>query len=158
MVGVYESLEGRETVVSPASPHPLLELRASGGTAIRPHGMLLRPAITSCDMTVTSDAHVTSMPSAGSSPSMFQPFPPLPKSPFSSPCGSPKGPHSSRDSAHTGTGPCNGRCKADAQGTQHFCASYPQILMLKGSLCPPRLQASGRLPPEAPDAVSVGGV
>ena len=84
--------------------------------------MLLSPAVIPCDMTAVQYAHVTSLSSAGSSPSMFQPFPPIPKSPFSSPCGSPKGAPSSHPGAHKGTGPCNGRCNADAQGTQHICA------------------------------------
>ena len=127
--------------------------------------MLLRPAIASCEMTAPSDAHVTSMSSAGSSPSMFQPFPPLPKSPFSSPCGSPKASHSGRNNAHKGTGPCSGRCKAHVQGTQHFCAPLPpkpRFVPLvdadRLSVSSPQLQAPWRLPRESPDAGTVGCV
>ena len=88
--------------------------------------------------------HVMHMPSAGSGfgSTMFQPFPPLPKSPFSSPCGSPRkahfchanslthresGPCNGKSLSHQGSGPCNGKCRADVQGTQRPGAS-PRVL------------------------------
>ena len=61
------------------------------------------------------------MSSAGSaSPSMFQPFPPLPKSPFASPCGSPKAADTCHPNPkhHKGSGPCSGKCRANGKGTR----------------------------------------
>ena len=67
------------------------------------------------------------MSSAGStSPSMFQPFPPLPKSPFASPCGSPKGADTCHPTLghHQGSGPCSGKCRANGKGTRApLCSS-----------------------------------
>ena len=70
--------------------------------------------------------HMSSAGSAG--PSMFQPFPPLPKSPSASPCGSPKGADTClpTPSHHKGSGPCSGKCRANGKGTG---TSVPFLLL-----------------------------
>lgn len=96
-----------------------------------------------CGVDGTANCHVMHMPSAGSGPSMFQPFPPLPKSPFASPSESPKKAESCHRNSleHKGTGSCNGHCKADVQGMQHLCFSPARMncktAMLTMSVCEP---------------------